>query len=136
MNESGPITRRGLLEYFLDAAKPRSQWRVGMEVERLARDAKTGQALPYGPGTPSIHSILEAYRHRRKCSPILEGANLIGLIGSFGSITLEPGGQVEWSSRPQRAMATLHADITATPSVPAPMPIRTQTTPMIMAISH
>ena len=101
MKETGPITQRKLLEYFLDAAKPKSEWRIGMEVERLARHASTGQALLYGPGEPSISAILESYKSTRKCSPILEGANLIGLIGSFGSITLEPGGQVEWSSRPR-----------------------------------
>ena len=32
-----PILRENLLDYFLEAAKPREQWLVGMEIEQMPR---------------------------------------------------------------------------------------------------
>ena len=107
-NETGPITREELFEYFQRAAKPRSEWRVGMEVERLARDASTGLPIPYQADGPSVRKALECYRAERGGNPIWEGDHLIGLDGPWGSITLEPGGQIEWSSRPYRSLHELN----------------------------
>ena len=44
MQDRGPLDPESLLRYYLDAATPRKDWRVGMEIERLGRDAVTGQA--------------------------------------------------------------------------------------------
>ena len=110
--ETGPFTRDGLLRYFVDAAKPRQAWCVGMEVERMARNAETGKPLSYeADDGPSIRQILEFYRSERPASPIWEGDKLIGLDAAWGSITLEPGGQVEWSSRPASTLAALKQEL-------------------------
>jgi len=112
VGETGPFTRDGLLHYFVDAAKPRQEWRVGMEVERMARNAETGKPLPYETDDgPSIRRILEYYLSRRPADPIWEGNKLIGLDAEWGYITLEPGGQVEWSSRPAATLAALKREL-------------------------
>jgi len=113
MQNRGPLDRETLLRYYLDAATPREDWRVGMEIERLGRDAATGHPLPYDGDGASIRRVLEFYREKRPCSPILEADYLIGLDGDFGSITLEPGGQVEWSSKPKRHLTDLAAEMDA-----------------------
>jgi glutamate--cysteine ligase len=111
MQSTGPLDRDTLLQYFLDAFTPRADWRVGMEVERIGRVSATGLPLPYDGAESSVRSVLEFYRDRRPCSPILEADYLIGLDGAFGSITLEPGGQVEWSSKPRRHLKDLAAEL-------------------------
>lgn len=95
-----PLTRERLLQYFLDAAKPRERWLVGMEIERMGRDALSGAALPYDGQEPSIRAAIERYHELRGGHRVIEGPHVIGLNGDWGNVSLEPGGQFEWSSRP------------------------------------
>jgi len=112
-SESRPINRRTLLDYFIRAAKPREGWRVGMELERLGRSAVNGKPIPYDGTGSSVRRVLELYRERRGGDPIWEGDHLIGVDSrQWGTITLEPGGQVEWSSRPKRSLGELRCDLT------------------------
>jgi glutamate--cysteine ligase len=110
-NEPGSITREMLLDYFLRSACPRAEWQVGMEVERIGRRIDDGRPLPYDTTAPNIRALLEAYRAQQPSDPIWEGDHLIGLDGPWGSITLEPGGQVEWSSRPRGRLRELEREL-------------------------
>jgi glutamate--cysteine ligase len=95
-----PLTRDLLLGYFEEAFTPREDWRIGMELEKMGVDAATGVRIPYdGPGA-SVRSCLKRYLDLRGGNPVWEGENLVGLDGDWGTISLEPGGQVEWSSQP------------------------------------
>lgn len=107
MSESRPLTRELLLDYFVRAARPRENWLVGMELEKMGRAARDGAALPYVGDGPSVRKVLEFIQARRGGSPIMEGDHLIGLDAPWGTISLEPGGQVEWSSRPAQTLAEL-----------------------------
>jgi glutamate--cysteine ligase len=113
--EHGPrLHRAELLDYFVQAGVAREGWQVGMEVERLGRDAATGAAVPYDAAAgPSIRAVLEAYRAARGGEPALEGERLVGLDADWGELSLEPGGQVEWSSRPRSTLAALERDLDA-----------------------
>ncbi len=111
VGEPGPVTRELMLNYFVQAAKPREQWRVGMEIERMGRDATSGRPIPYSGAEASVRGVLEDYQARRGGDPILEAEHLIGLDAKWGSITLEPGGQVEWSSRPATSLDELHREL-------------------------
>jgi len=105
--EHGHLTRQGLLDYFSGAATPRAEWQIGMEVERLGRMSDGGAPIPYSGGTASVLAVLEYLRGSRGGNPVYEGDHLIGLDTPWGSISLEPGGQVEWSSRPEADLAAL-----------------------------
>jgi glutamate--cysteine ligase len=109
--ENRPLNRSVLLKYFLEAATPRSEWQVGMELEKMARNARTGAPLPYDGEQPSVLSVLQAIREARGGDPILEADKLIGLDATWGTISLEPGGQVEWSSRPAATLEALDASL-------------------------
>jgi glutamate--cysteine ligase len=98
--ESRPLNRKVLLDYFLRAAVPREEWQVGMELEKMGRSAATGRPLPYEGENPSVLGVLEFLQSERGGDPILEADKLIGIDAPWGTISLEPGGQVEWSSRP------------------------------------
>ncbi|HXV75013.1 MAG TPA: glutamate-cysteine ligase family protein [Candidatus Polarisedimenticolaceae bacterium] len=109
LKDTRPLNRSVLLNYFLAAATPRSGWQVGMELEKMGRDAASGAALPYDGDGPSVLSVIEAIRAARGGDPILEADKLIGLDAGWGTISLEPGGQVEWSSRPYASLDDLRA---------------------------
>lgn len=103
----GQITKAALVEYFLRAATPRASWQVGMELERMGRMRDGGRPLPYDGAEPSVRAVLETILERRGGDPILEGDHLIGMVAPWGTISIEPGGQVEWSSRPAATLDEL-----------------------------
>jgi glutamate--cysteine ligase len=106
-----PLTRESLYGYFLGGAAERDEWKLGMEVEKLGRDAGSGRPIPYDGQGASVRSVLELLRDERGGDPVFEADNLIGLDAPWGGISLEPGGQVEWSSRPQSDLAALDDEL-------------------------
>ena len=107
------LTRQKLVDYFREACKPRSQWLIGMEVEKMGREEATGRPIPYEGRGPSVRNVLEAYHSLRGGDPIYEGDHLIGIAGTWGTISLEPGGQVEWSSPPSADLDGLGSELGA-----------------------
>jgi glutamate--cysteine ligase len=110
-SDSRSLTRDRLLDYFVRASRPRDTWLVGMEVEKMGRARRDGAPLPYVGDGPSVRKVLEFIQARRGGSPIMEGDQLIGLDADWGTISLEPGGQVEWSSRPAKTLPELETHL-------------------------
>ena len=111
MKSIEPLARGALLSYFQGAASPREEWQVGMEVERLGRHSDTSEPLAYDGEGPSVRKALEFYQARRGGDPVMEATHLIGLDGPWGTISLEPGGQFEWSSKPQADLDALRRSL-------------------------
>lgn len=104
MNQE-PVTREQLSSLFASGCKPRESWRIGTEHEKIGFCVDTLRPIPY-EGERSIRSLMEMLREKKAGKPILEGANIIGLIDrDHASVTLEPGGQVELSGAP---LSTIH----------------------------
>ena len=94
---SPEIERRDqLIESFVAAAKPRDQWRIGTEYEKVAVRRDDGRAVPFS-GPRGIEALLRRLAERYGWEPIEEDGRTIALRGHKASITLEPGGQVELS---------------------------------------
>ncbi len=99
-----------LVEYFRSAEKPRARFRVGTEHEKFGFVRADHRPLPYS-GDPGIEALLRAIaadddeRRHGGWTPVLDGAHVIALYRDDGSITLEPGGQLELSGAP---LATIH----------------------------
>jgi len=102
MNTS-PVTREELSSLFASGCKPKEQWRIGTEHEKIGFCVETLKPIPY-EGERSIRSLLLLLKEQAG-EPILEGNNIIGLIRDHASVTLEPGGQVELSGAP---LSTIH----------------------------
>jgi len=102
MNQE-PVSREQLASLFAAGCKPREAWRIGTEHEKIGFCVDTLRPIPY-EGERSIRALLDQLRGKAG-EPILEGANIIGLIRDNASVTLEPGGQVELSGAP---LATIH----------------------------
>ncbi|RYE92961.1 MAG: glutamate--cysteine ligase, partial [Myxococcales bacterium] len=90
-----------LFELFRASEKPAEQWRIGAECEKFGVFRGSGAPLHYRgePGVPTVlHTLVE--RHSWEPEPESPGGPLIALRRARGSITLEPGGQLELSGAP------------------------------------
>jgi glutamate--cysteine ligase len=93
-----------LVAHFGAAAKPREQWRIGIEQEKIGV-LEDGRPVPYdippgaaagGGGAASIVAILKTLQ-QRGFAPHLEDGHIIALERDAEQITIEPGGQLELS---------------------------------------
>jgi glutamate--cysteine ligase len=89
-----------LFHPFFHAMKPRTEWRIGAEAEKIGVDTGSAAAVPY-EGTRGIVAVLRGLE-KVGYRPVVEvpGGPLIALEHAGGSVTLEPGGQLELSGAP------------------------------------
>ena len=105
----GPIEHFGqLVEYMEAGSKPPSDWRIGTEHEKFGFHTNDLSPLPY-EGPAGVRAVLEGMMTRFGWQPVLEGENVIALKPpadvAGGTISLEPGGQLELSGAP---LETIH----------------------------
>jgi len=84
-----------LVEFLARGARPRQDWGIGAEMEKLVIDARTGEAADF----KRIEALLTALAKTGNWQDIRERGRLIGLKGQHSSVTLEPGGQLELSGQ-------------------------------------
>lgn len=99
----GPSDVSALVGYFGARACPRDEWAVGTEYEAIAVANGTNAPLPYA-GPQSVRAILDFMAARFGWNPVAEGENVVALERGGVTITLEPGGQVEFSGAPLRGL--------------------------------
>lgn len=100
--------RDDLVAMFLGAAKPDTQWYIGMELELFTFHEDSAQPADHA----TIRDLLEVLGHRLDMTPELEvNGQLIGLKGTGEAVSLEPGGQLEFASRPHRSLKALRNEI-------------------------
>ena len=88
-------SRQQLISYLASGARPRSDWGIGAEMEKLVLDARTGKAADFS----RIEQLLLLLAETGEWQTIREGAHTIGLQGRDSSVTIEPGGQLELSGQ-------------------------------------
>jgi glutamate--cysteine ligase len=104
---ASPVSNPQQLVSFLAAgAKPRDQWGIGVELEKLVVDASSGEAAGY----PRIAALLERLGASDSWEKIYEDGRIIALKGPGSSVTLEPGGQLELSGRLCADLFCSHGD--------------------------
>ncbi len=95
-----PIRNKEELEaFFHDSGKPRDQWRVGTEYEKVGIDRNTGRAIPYF-GSRGVAVILKELVESCGWEPEEQDGHIIALKRGKNEIHLEPGGQIELSGEP------------------------------------
>src|ERR1700674_1004230 len=86
--------KEDLIRYFEEGAKPRENWRVGTEYEKVAVRTIDGRAMPYsGPG--GVEDLLRKMADSYGFEPEDEHGRILALKGDRSAITIEPGGQIE-----------------------------------------
>src|SRR5689334_10172926 len=95
---------RQLVDAFDRAGKPRAQWRIGVEHEKIGVERASGRAVSFS-GPRGIERLLIELSERYGWQRVEENGRTIALRRDDLSITLEPGGQVELAGAPRE---TLH----------------------------
>ena len=93
-------TRDELVAWLAEGCKPKSQFRIGTEHEKLP-SPPAANPIPYDQPR-GIRTLLEGMKLLLGWEPIMEEGNIIGLydVTGGGAISLEPGGQFELSGAP------------------------------------
>jgi len=96
-----------LVEWLAKGAKPAADWRIGTEHEKFLFHRDSLRPVAYD-GDSGVEAMLNALCKAigNKATPIIEKGKIIGLKdGDGGSVSLEPGGQLELSGAP---LSNLH----------------------------
>lgn len=103
------VTVDDLRQIFVGAAKPDRQWYVGTEVELFTFHREDLRSA----GHPTIRDLIRELGGKLGMSEVLEvNDELIGLSGDGEAVSLEPGGQLEFATRPHRSLKALRDEIT------------------------
>lgn len=102
------LTYQTLIDDLASGCKPKDQFRMGLEHEQFAYNLETGAPLPYD-GEPGILQLLEGFAQAYGWEKITDHGNLIALKNDGNYITLEPGGQFEYSGAPMLSVAEAKA---------------------------
>ncbi len=87
-----------LVGWFRSKERPREDWKVGLEHEKVLLRAGTLDPVPY-PGPRGVEGVLrgfEAYGYE----PFEEDGRVIASQKRGLTVSIEPGGQIELSGRP------------------------------------
>jgi len=85
-----------MIEHLIGGCKPKADWRIGTEHEKIGFCLKELTPIPYIGGIKTILEGLERF----DWDPVFEGPNIIALKRNGASVSLEPGGQLELSGAP------------------------------------
>jgi glutamate--cysteine ligase len=106
VSDATPIGDRAeLVDWIASGEKPRANWRLGTEHEKVPFYAVDNTPVPY-EGERGIRALLEGLQEINGWEPILEDGQPIGLFDEHGggAISLEPGGQFELSGAPVESL--------------------------------
>ena len=115
VSDATPITSRTeLIEWVAAGEKPRADWRLGTEHEKVPFYRADHAPVPYA-GERGIGALLDGLRRETGWDEIRDGDTLIGLANEVegGAISLEPGGQFELSGAPVADAHATEAELAA-----------------------
>lgn len=98
------LTRADLISELESGCKPKTDWRIGTEHEKIPFNTADHSLVPYD-GPAGIRALLEGLAADFGWQPVMEGQAIIGLKKDGCNVSLEPGGQFELSGAP---LETLH----------------------------
>ena len=89
-------TKSQMIKHLESGCKPKADWRIGTEHEKIGFCLEKLTPIPYEGGIKTILEGLERF----DWTPVFEGPNVIALKRDNASVSLEPGGQLELSGAP------------------------------------
>lgn len=99
-----------LSDIFFQGIKSESDFKVGIEFEKLGINLHNFEAISYS-GSNSILEFLKKYKKNHNFEYIHENNEILGLKNNSRVITLEPGGQTEISLFPQESIHDLAKEL-------------------------
>jgi glutamate--cysteine ligase len=116
---SGPTSpiicsRDELVAYLEAGSKPKSNWRIGTEHEKFCFYRQGHGPVPY-EGDRGIQALLQTLERRFCWDTVIEDGNIIALsrqnCPKGGTISLEPGGQLELSGAPLETVHEIYEEL-------------------------
>ena len=108
--ERRPIAGLGdLVGWFRDRERPREDWKVGIEHEKILLRAGTLDPVPY-EGEGGVAAVLRGFG-RYGYEPFEEDGRIIASQKRGITISIEPGGQIELSGRPFADVHVIAAEL-------------------------
>ena len=104
------LEKSDILNLFKSGSKSDSDFKIGMEYERLPISMVTDRAVSY-EGDFGVCNFLRAFAKSENWDYITDDYNIIGLKQEHDTITLEPGSQVELSVKPEKTIFDLKKKI-------------------------
>ncbi len=94
-----------LVSFFKDGEKSDNEFKIGLEMEHLILEQNTLKAVSY-LSDPGIETVLRELM-QGEWKPLYEDEYLLGLQGNNGHISVEPGGQIEFSVFPAETITDI-----------------------------
>lgn len=105
------FTKEDLIRDYLFSAKYPNLFKIGLEYERISINNITNSTANYF-GKNGIENFLKTFSKIYNWKPILDNGHIIGIeSNNFTTITLEPGGQLEISLKPQNNVYQIEKEI-------------------------
>lgn len=104
------LEKQEIIKLYTKGFKKREHFQIGIEYERLPISLSSGKTVDYW-AKYGIKNLLEKYSKEETWDYILDNKNIIGLQKVHDTITLEPGSQVEISTKPEKTIFHLKEKI-------------------------
>ncbi|MCK7470115.1 MAG: hypothetical protein MZU95_04410 [Desulfomicrobium escambiense] len=104
------LIKLSLRQHYYEGCKPKSDFKVGVEIEKIGINSKNYKAVSYN-GLKGILEFLKQYKSLNNGKFIHEDDFILGIDADFGNITLEPGAQIEISLNPRETIHDLAKEI-------------------------
>jgi len=102
-SDDSKLSYQDLIDDLAIGCKPKDQWKIGIELEQFSFNTKTKKPVPYD-GKHGIHALLIELSNQYQWQIITENGTPVALKKNDMNLTLEPGGQIEFSGSPQATL--------------------------------
>jgi len=102
----GALDLDAACDYIAANAKPKARWRTGLEYELIGFEQHTQRRLDRAGVQQLLRSLTSTAG-----IPRIEGDQIVALRLPYGELTLEPGGQIEFSGFPEATLADNEAGL-------------------------
>ena len=106
------LEKSEILKLYTKGYTNPQDYKIGIEYERLPINSASLNAVDYW-GNDGIAASLEKFARQNSWDYIVDEQNIIGLAKGHDTITLEPGCQIEISTKPERTIFALKKKIDA-----------------------
>jgi glutamate--cysteine ligase len=102
----GPGSRPLFARHVACGAKPRERWTVGPELELFGYERDTLERI----GPEAVDAVLAGFE-AHGAEPAFEDGRRVEATMAWGWVTVEPGGQIEFSGRNRASLAEIERDV-------------------------